>query len=267
MSEQFEARWLALREHADAVARAPGVAAALSQAFAGRQGASSPLRVLDLGAGAGNNLRATAPLLPAPQHWTLVDSDAGLLAEALRERPEGVTAEEKVADLADGLEPLLEPAALPDLVTASALFDLCSEEWIAAFVATLTAARLPFFTVLSYDGRQDWQPPHPLDTAVLEAFHRDQRRDKGLGPALGPDAHDALAGMLRNAGYSVIEGTSDWVLDAPADDALIAALAAGTAAAVGPALGADASVWGAARAGASPVRIGHMDLLALPPSR
>ncbi|MEL6480084.1 MAG: class I SAM-dependent methyltransferase [Pseudomonadota bacterium] len=264
MSEQFEARWLALRERADAAARAPGVAAALTQAFSGRPTASPPLRVLDLGAGAGNNLRATSTLLPLPQDWTLVDSDAGLLAEALRVLPEGVTAKEKVADLADGLEPLLDAAALPDLVTASALFDLCSEDWIAAFVATLAAARLPFFTVLSYDGRQDWQPPHALDANVVDAFHRDQRRDKGLGPALGPDAHDVLAAMLRDAGYSVVEGTSDWVLEAPAEGALIAALAAGTAAAVGPALGTDASVWGAARAGATPVRIGHKDLLALP---
>ncbi|MEO0957040.1 MAG: class I SAM-dependent methyltransferase [Pseudomonadota bacterium] len=264
MSAQFEARWLALRERADAAARAPAVAAALTAHFAG---ANAPLRVMDLGSGAGNNLRATAPLLPTPQDWRLVDSDAGLLQEACRVVPDGVTATPVIADLADGLGALLEEGPVPDLVTASALFDLCSEAWIREFVAALAAASLPFHTVLSYDGRQDWQPPHPLDEAVLGAFHHDQRRDKGLGEALGPDAHDALAAALRAEGYEVVEGTSDWVLEAPADSALIGALAAGTAAAVGPALGPDASVWGAARSGASPVTIGHKDLVAFPPAR
>lgn len=263
MSEQFEARWLALREGADAAARARAVSDALAAHFAGHE---TPVEVLDLGAGAGNNLRATAPLLPAPQRWRLTDSDAGLLGEACRTLPNGVSAEPVVIDLADGISPLLEVGPRPHLVTASALFDLCSAAWIERFVEALAGARLPLHTVLSYDGRQDWQPGHRLDGAVLDAFHADQARDKGLGPALGPAAHDALVAALRAAGYSVTEATSDWRLEAPRDGALIAALAAGTAAAVAPTLGADASDWGAARAGASPVVIGHKDLFALPPS-
>ncbi len=106
-----------------------------------------------------------------------------------------------------------------------------------------------------------------LDAAVLAAFHADQRRDKGLGPALGPDAHAHLADRLSKLGYEVFEGSSDWKLKQPADAALIAALADGSAAAVAEAVGADrADDWRAARVTAHRVTIGHRDLLALPPA-
>ncbi len=122
------------------------------------------------------------------------------------------------------------------------------------------------YAALTYDGREAWQPPHPLDAEVLEAFQADQRRDKGLGPALGPAAHDHLAACLRAQGYRVSEARSDWTLAQPADAALIAALAEGTAAAVAPRIGAERSeAWRAARTGAERVVIGHRDLLALPP--
>ena len=53
---------------------------------------------------------------------------------------------------------------------------------------------MPLLAVLTYDGREAWAPPHPLDAEVLPAFHRDQGRDKGLGgPALGPAAAETLA--------------------------------------------------------------------------
>ena len=44
------------------------------------------MRVLDLGAGTGANLRATAPLIEAPQHWVLADNDVELLARFVQGR-------------------------------------------------------------------------------------------------------------------------------------------------------------------------------------
>ncbi len=255
----FAADWLALRAPADARARNPEVAAALGRAFAGRAG----LRVLDLGAGTGANMRGTAPLLAEGQRWHLVDADAGLLARA--EAPPGVVASAETADLAGGIEGLLDRVR-PDLVAASALFDLAGRDWIARLVAALARRRLPLLAVLSYTGAEDWTPAHPEDGAVHAAFLADQRRDKGLGPALGPEAHGALAGLLREAGHRVIEGPSDWRLAAPADAALIAALAEGVGAAVRPALGPRAEAWAVARRGAVQVRVSHADLLALPPA-
>ena len=254
----FSADWLALRAGVDARARDGGLGRLLGDYFAGW----GAVRVLDLGAGSGANLRATAPLIGARQHWVLADDDAELLSRA--EAVPGATVERRRVDLGRELATLFEPA--PDLVTASAFFDLCGAGWIGGLVDVVAACGAAVYAVLTYDGREDWAPGHPLDEEVLAAFHADQRRDKGLGPALGPDAYAVLAAGLMTRGYTVQEATSDWVLTQPGDMALIAALAEGSADAVAGALGAEtADRWREAREGAARVVIGHRDLLALPP--
>ncbi len=254
----FEADWLALRAGADARARDKGLAARLGAHLEGR----SAVRVLDLGAGTGANLRATAALIEAPQHWVLADDDAALLARA--EPSANTTIERREVDLAAELSSLFDPA--PDLVTASAFLDLCGADWTGRLVALAAACGAALYTVLTYDGREQWRSPHALDAEVLAAFHGDQRRDKGLGPALGPDAHANLSASLRGHGYRVFEAVSDWKLAPPGDAALIAALADATATAVEDAIGAHRiGDWKTARRAARRVTIGHRDLLALPP--
>jgi SAM-dependent methyltransferase len=256
----FSAEWLALRAEADIRARDPGLAARLSAHFDGR----AHVRVLDLGSGTGAMMRAVAPLLGPDQRWLLVDSDPRLLAHAAP--PPGVALDRVVADLAGELSPFFDPR--PDLVTASAFFDLCAAAWIDRLVRHAAAAGAAVYAVLSYDGRESWAPPHSLDAAVLAAFHADQRRDKGLDAALGPDAAAHLADSLRRAGFEVGAAPSDWRLAPPADAALIRALARDSARAVAPALGrAAAGAWGRAREAAAAVTIGHTDILALPPRR
>lgn len=257
-TEAFAAEWLRLRAPADQRARNATLAAELARAFAGH----NHVRVLDLGAGTGNNLRATSPLLPGRQTWRLVDADPAALA--LVEPPEGISVETEVADLALGLEPLLNP--MPDLVTASALIDLAGATWLEGLANCLAAHRLPFYCVLSYTGEEVWQPPHPLDDAVREALHADQGRDKGLGPALGPAAHEFLASKLEHLEHRILTGESDWNLTPAEDATLIAELARGTARAVATALGSEAATWGGARVNATSVRVSHSDLLALPPA-
>ena len=252
----FSADWLALRRDADLRARNADLTDWVREQFAEHR----TLCVLDLGAGTGANMAAMAPHLPGGQHWRLADRDTGLLERVTA--PPGVTAERVAADLAANPAPLFAPR--PDLVTASAFFDLCGPLVIDRIVAATVAARAVFYTVLTYDGREVWAPPHPLDGAVLDAFHADQRRDKGLGPALGPDATAYLESAFHAAGYRVMTGTSDWQLQAARDSALIRMLADGSATAVAPALGAEAGRWGEARAGAQAVTIGHLDLLAWP---
>lgn len=253
----FSADWLELRAGADARARDAGLVARL----AGRLG-GSPLRILDLGAGTGASLRALAPAIASPQTWVLADGDGSLLARA--EPVAAAALERREVDLGQGLEALFEPA--PHLVTASAFLDLCGAEWIDRLARCVAACRAALYVALSYDGRERWEPDHPLDGPVLAAFHADQRRDKGLGPALGPDAHARLRDRLLGLGYRVEEAASDWRLSRAGDAALIGALAEGTAAAVSPRIGAgEAQAWRAARTGASRVLVGHRDLLALPP--
>jgi SAM-dependent methyltransferase len=273
----FDARWLDLREPADHRSRNEELARALSRHLAGR-----PIAVLDLGCGTGSNLRATAPLLGAVQHWTLVDHDRVLLEAAVQRLSSWADTAEcrgtelalskgdkqvlvrlRHADLGRDLEDLF--AAGADLVTASALFDLASADFIAEVAAAVARSRASFYTVLTYNGAQRWTPKHAADAAMASAFRRHQVSDKGFGAAAGPMAPALLAAAFDAAGYWVSDGDSGWRLEA-GDEALIAELAAGFAAAVRETdLVPQAKIaeWETVpRTGAL---VGHTDTLALPP--
>jgi SAM-dependent methyltransferase len=240
----FSAEWLALREPVDHASRNAAVGAALGAAFAGR----STVRVLDLGCGTGSNLRATAPLLGQRQEWLLADHDPALLVAA-RETLAGwadrardadgridlvkdgrdITVTFYKADLTRDLAKLL--AMKPELVTASALFDLISPDWIERFAGEVKAAGAAFFTVLTYDGRDSFAPAHPLDAEVIAAFAAHQHGDKGFGPAAGPRGAATLAHAFRSAGFTVQEGDSPWRIG-PDHAALAGDLVRGIAGAV-----------------------------------
>ena len=75
--------WLALREPADAAARAADLVEHLGRA----PPATGRWVIHDLGCGTGAMGRWLAPLLPGPQHWVVHDRDADLLEVAAAERP------------------------------------------------------------------------------------------------------------------------------------------------------------------------------------
>ena len=252
----FSADWLSTRRDADHRARNSDLARRLKAQFKNH----TNVRVLDLGCGTGANLAMTSALLPQGQEWTLVDNDPELLARV--PSLEGVQVQTIEADLAASLEALLAPGF--DLVTASALFDLAGNAFMDRLISGVTSMRAAFFTVLTYDGVETWEPSHASDEAVLSAFHADQNTDKGLGPALGPGATEHLRTGFASAGYSVDVGASPWRLNQASDSRLIEMLASGIHGAVAPKLGSVASDWYKARQSASQVSIGHQDLLALP---
>ncbi len=267
MAEAFEAQWLAQRRAADQQARSRE----LAQALAGWCGQRQGLRLLDLGAGSGANATFLAPLLPRPQHWCLLDHDQRLLALAADElaAQRDVTAATQVADLATVDDAAFEAR---DVVTASALLDLVSAAWLEAVVAAAARARAALLFALSYNGEVAWSPPLPGDEVAREAFNAHQRGDKGLGPALGPNAPAVAAATARRYGYHVERRSSPWVLGWGAAD-LQAWLLAGryqAACAQKPAWAGDLADWAGARqtridTGDSGVRVGHDDILALPP--
>lgn len=204
----FSAEWLAVREPYDRAARNADVLAALRAYFAGRRS----LNIVDLACGTGSTLRAVAPHLPTPQRWRLVDNDLGLLLRAgAQEAPAGVTLRADPVDLARDLEAVLDGAV--DLVTASALLDLVSADWLDRFVTEIAARRLPVYVALTYNGEMRFAPEDAADAAVVGAFNAHQRRDKGFGPALGPDAAARPPAAFRRLGYAVVEGPSPWRLD------------------------------------------------------
>lgn len=273
----FSPEWLDLREAADARARNSDVADAIAARFALRD----ELHVLDLGSGTGANLRATAPLLPPRQMWMLVDRDVALLNAAraklsrwadshtldgealeLEKGNRRIRVDLRTAELARDTDLLLDDRA--ELVTASAFFDLTSEDYIRRFAKSVAARRAVFYSTLTYNGLQKWTPHRPADNQIAAAFQRHQMRDKGFGPAAGPLAASQLVDQFRINGYVVLEGDSPWQLER-ADRMLIEELVRGYAVAVTEVGGLDERTvvnWvGVPRTAAF---IGHTDVFATP---
>lgn len=274
----FSPDWLRLREPIDHRSRD---ATLLKKAAAYLSQKPEPV-IYDLGAGAGSNLRGTAPALGARQRWVLVDYDAALLSASLEfisgwadsSRPTAaglelehggkfVRVEVKRADLAANPAPWGD--APPDLVTSAALFDLVSEEWIGRFCTALARHKLPLYTTLVHDAKVTWQPAHEADQKMTAAFESHFGTNKGFGPSAGGAAIGMIAERLRQAGYAVELADSPWVLG-EADRALVAALADGWAGAVretGLVNESTIQSWLAARkSSGTRCTVGHKDLWA-----
>lgn len=300
----FSADWLALREPADEAARSNALVDRLQADVVSLCG-PGPLRIVDLGSGTGANLRYLASRMAGPQHWTLLEQDPALLA-VLPERlqrwasvqglscaplepppdagPPGAGAgglsitgpgrsievRWQAVDLAASLAPVR--AARPHLITASALLDLVSADWLGGLCRLSAEQGAALLAVLSYDGRMFWTPPDARDVEVQALFNRHQTTDKGFGPALGPGATLEAQRQLTALGYRVYRAPSDWVLDqhhAPLQTELLHGCHA-AAVELAPGRSEALSGWLEHRLQQTkpPLasgRVGHEDLLALPP--
>lgn len=202
----FDKDWLALREPADVAARHWGLVEELARHLAGIEDAA----LLDIGCGTGSTWRSLNGRLPGTVYWQLLDYNAVLLEEARRRIGGNRRVRFRKHDLNDigGL-----PLEGVRVVTASALFDLCSERFCAALVDRLSSVGCGLYAALNYDGIMRWSLPHPMDGQMVNLFNRHQRTDKGLGEALGPEATDCLAHHLTARGFGVRAESSPWRLN------------------------------------------------------
>ncbi|MBL0919303.1 MAG: class I SAM-dependent methyltransferase [Hydrogenophaga sp.] len=285
---RFSADWLALREPFDAAARERS--AALVRRLQARRPEDGPWRVIDLGCGTGANLRWLAPRLGGPQQWLVVDRDASLLRRwsaqpGFTRRPDGglrrdtpggpVEVRRQRADLAIDTDLDALPWRAAHLITASALLDLAGAAWLQRLAALAATSRAALLFALNVDGRHRWTPADAGDARVAHLFAAHQRRDKGLGPALGPQAAFVFAQHLRERGWRVSLARSDWWIgpgSSPADSGpMQRAMVDGMARAAieqAPAGAATVTAWQHRRLDAAAhgaLRVGHVDLLALPP--
>lgn len=225
----FEQAWLALRERYDHTDRS-GLLAARFAAAVG----PGP-RLIDLGCGTGSNLRYLAPRLGPDQTWLCLDNDPELLAAAAvaisrwaarhgleqsapgrRMQLRGTGLGLDVALIRRDLRNVRRAFSLNgvDGLTASALLDLVSADWLDTLAWRIDKARTPVLFALTYDGRVEWHPRLEADEMMRHRFNAHQRTDKGFGPALGPDATSWLADRLQAHGWHVRLARSDWRMDA-----------------------------------------------------
>ncbi|WP_341367954.1 class I SAM-dependent methyltransferase [Yoonia sp. BS5-3] len=250
----FSPDWLALREPVDHASRD---AALLAQTVAA---AGQETLVLDLGSGTGSTARAFAGHAPAAWGWRFVDGDAALLQIAGEKHPQS---EQVLFDLGNIADLPLDGVGL---VTASALLDLMPRDWVDALAARLSAAKIPFYAAINYNGQMRWSPASPDDAGVTAAFNQHQRSDKGIGAALGPISADETAQIFAAHGFDVHRGDSPWQLGAD-DTALHDELIAGIGAAAAEAGYKDALTWAEMRrrtVAQTTGYIGHTDILAIP---
>lgn len=256
----FDKVWLTLREPVDQRSRDSGL---LERAVAavGEGG-----RILDIGCGTGSTYRTLSDRLSPQTAWTLFDYDEQLLAEAARRHP-AASVDFIQGDLNDITALPLEGTSI---VTASALFDLCSPAFIDRFAARIQERGVGLYAALNYDGEMSWSVTHPLDDAVTETFNGHQRTDKGFGLSAGPEAWQVLAERLEAEGFEVSTAASPWIMDV-GDAALQRMFLDGVAQAVREAgnLPEDTLAdWLAFRLASieatdSSCRVGHQDVLAL----
>jgi hypothetical protein len=98
------------------------------------------------------------------------------------------------------------------LVTASALLDLVSADWLRALAARCRENGATLLFALSYDGRIHFSPEEAEDAEIRALVNEHQRTDKGFGPALGPDAPTVAEQLLGSVGYRVERERTDWNL-------------------------------------------------------
>lgn len=203
------AEWLALREPADAAARAPELVKEVRSLLPTDGG----MTIHDLGCGTGSMARWLAPQLPGPQHWVMYDRDTELLSlvDAPRAAADGspVTVETHRRDITQ-----LDAAELAGatLITASALLDMMSAEELRRLVASCTAADCPVLITLSVTGRVELTPGDPFDQQIADAFNAHQRRTSGDRTLLGPDAFGIAVDILTGLGLDVLVRPSPWRL-------------------------------------------------------
>jgi hypothetical protein len=263
-------RWLALREPADAAARARDLVEELV-----RHLPATGRRVIhDLGCGTGAMGRWLAPLLPGPQHWVLHDRDPELLDAAAADLPgpaaDGatVTVETRQSDISRLDSGDLAGATL---ITASALLDVLTSDDVAGLASVSVATGCPALITLSVVGRVELSPPERLDRRVAGAFDAHQRRLTERGRLLGPDAPAAAIREFGRLGAQVLERASPWRLGGSHAELAIEWFEGWVGAACDqePGLVGQTDAYtrrrlAQARAGHLAVTVDHTDLLVLP---
>lgn len=268
--QRAKSDWLSLRRTADHAARHPTLTAVnrlsehLSVGLDDRAAS-----VLDLGAGTGSNLAWLGPRLGVPQAWTLIDRDGELLRMATSTPSARVVSIERHTAEFEELATVHRAEGVRTLVTCSALLDVLTTHQVDSLcrlIASLGACALLSLTVT---GEVRITPAMDLDERIDATFNAHQGRHTLAGPGATAIARRVLAA----AGFDVQVIPTPWELTSRDAHLIERYLIDRVASAVAhdPELAELGRAWLAARLrqvneGTLTVRVGHEDLVAIPPS-
>ncbi|MFL6121987.1 SAM-dependent methyltransferase [Actinophytocola sp.] len=253
---EFSPEWLALREPADADARAEELLTTLRTSLTG-----DDLVVRDLGSGTGSMARWLGARLPGARKWVLTDRDPALLEVAAASVPGGVPDHRDIATLTSA------DLSGTALVTGSALLDILTAEEVTNLAAACVGAGCPALFALSVVGRVELTPSDPLDEPLSAAFNAHQRRTVDGRALLGPSAVVTMSAAFSRLGATVHRRPSPWRLGPDRPRLLEEWLRGWVSAACeqNPALVPEADEYLNRRLSARPrATVHHEDLLAIP---
>jgi hypothetical protein len=273
-ASRYAPEWLALRERADAQARAQQLLTPLRTFLADAPAPGGVLTVRDLGCGTGSMGRWLAEQLGGPQRWYMYDRDPLLLEEIGGRMPQSATdgspievvpVQRDITDLSS------DELAGTSLVVASALLDVLTAEEVERIAASCAEAGCAVLMAISVEGKVEFDPADPLDAEFAAAFNAHQRRNDDGRRLLGPDAVEAATAAFELCGATVRTHSSPWELGADDKDLTEQWLRGWTAAACAqqPDLEKASEDYlrrrlEASEAGELRVVVHHRDLLALP---
>ncbi|MDG5818921.1 class I SAM-dependent methyltransferase [Natronococcus sp. A-GB7] len=201
---------------------------------------SSPVRIVEIGAGIGTMIARLAAwdCLPDEVAYRAVDrdaesvryarervpewlEDAGYAVERLEDDRGGTTLLarsggqrlEVTLEVADGFE--IEDRA--DAVIASAVLDIVDLERAVPAIEALLEPDGLLYAPITFDGGTTFAPPDPADDRIERRYHHHMDAVRSAG---GSRVGRELLWRLPDAGWSVLEaGGSDWVVRPRAEGA------------------------------------------------
>ncbi|MEN0004316.1 MAG: class I SAM-dependent methyltransferase [Bacteroidota bacterium] len=230
----FSVEWLTTRYPFDVAARNKDVEQAALMGLP----AERPIRLIDLGAGTGNNCRYFIPKLPQDQEWLLLELNPHLIAAAKSQlHAFAKEAGFKVTPTADGLYlagrkkvtirfremsflNLKEQLDLGsyDLVMAGAVIDLLTVNMLEMLVQQFIGHVVPFLATINFTGMQ-FEGATEQDQHYTKLYIQHMRRAQPFGRTLGAACIPFLKSWLLVRDIPFLSGASDWVIS-PTDRAM-----------------------------------------------
>ena len=250
--------WLSIRETMDGRFRS----SRLAHKFI--EHANKTRLIIDLGCGTGTNYRYLTRNDGSDTPWLCVDSDGDVLEIAAGELA-GKPVRFELGDLAADIS--LIPISEDVAITASAFFDLTSEDWIVRF-ANLVAGS-PLLISMTASGASAWDPIDDMDEAIEICLQTHRKADHCFGPAAGLSAARLLAEQLIARNCSVSLEASDWSVDHQDREVMATLIDGVRRRALSQLPHNQVERWAATRrqqnqAGVLKLTLPHLDLLSLP---